>query len=142
MKGPQLRLDIGRECAYQQRKPAFRIGDGRDKQRHLSLEAAKLALCERHIEFIGETPVEPRLSQLRRLFCGLHGTARDLQAKLQAAQVHVIARHIADDGDKRGIAHLGERLGVVPHRFEQAAVLAPDVELPCRVEARHPVHVV
>ena len=123
------------------RHPAFRIGDGRDQQRHLRLNVGKLALCERHVEFVREPPVEPRLGQLGSLLRGLHGVARDLQAQLQAAQVHVVSRHIGDDRDKRGVAHLGKRLGVVTHRFEQAAVLAPNVEFPCRVEARHPVHI-
>ena len=77
-----------------------------------------------------------------RLLRGFHGIARDLQAELQAPQIDVIPRHIANDRDERGVAHLGKRLGIIVHRFEQAAVFAPNVELPRRVEAGNPGHIV
>ena len=97
---PKLGQDVRRIASEKQGQAAFGGRNRRLKLWQQHLDGRQLALRERDVEFIGETAFETALHESDILLRSINGLLRDLEAKLQPANVDIIARDIADNADQ------------------------------------------
>ena len=95
----------------------------------------QFALGEGEVEFVGEAARVSGLDEVEALLFGVHVGLGNAQAKLQGADIHVLAGDVGDEGDQHIVAGLGGGLGVVFGGFDGAAQAAEKVERPGGVNA-------
>ena len=106
--------DVRRIASEQQGQTAFGRRNRRLKLWQHGLDGRQLALCERDVEFIGETAFETALDERDILLRRIDRLLRDFEAQLQPTDVDITARDIGDNADQDGVSELGHGLGIVP----------------------------
>ncbi|HEY6543299.1 MAG TPA: hypothetical protein VIZ64_00190 [Dokdonella sp.] len=89
----------------------------------------------RRVEVVGTARVEAGIDQAQRLALVVGVRARYAQAFLQAAQIEVGAREVADDRDLRGGKIGRSRAGIGVLGFDAAANASEQVQFPAGVDA-------
>ncbi len=101
---------------------------------NVRLERCHLALCQRHVQLVGQAAIKPGLGQVQHLPTGFDVTVENLKALLTRPQIEIETGDVGGDHHINPVARFLESFGGVDLRLEASRYPAENIDLPFGVQ--------